>query len=168
MRRVEVRFSIFALLLSLSCGQVKRETNEIHFKVQGTLALSGGPEEGGCGGPAGQGRGGFYMMEPTRKYEVTYRAWTDADGRTWLDGGNAGCTLEVASLDVLKTTDTPCIIAKGSVMDVWGIYETVYSYLEVDLEAGTFRAKERSRVIAAGNEARETCSIVEGSVEELP
>jgi len=154
-------------LIALGCGQVKRESNELHIKVHGTLALSGGPEEGSCGGPAGQGKGGFYMMEPTRKYEITYRAWTDADGRTWLDGGDAGCKLEVESLEVLKAKDTPCIIAEGSAMDVWGIYETVYSHLEVDLDAGTFRAKERSRVIAAGNEARETCSIAEGRAEKL-
>jgi hypothetical protein len=107
------------------------------------------------------------MMEPSRKYEVTYRAWTDAEGRTWLDGGSAGCTVEVESLEVLKAKDAPCIIAEGSTMDLWGIYETVYSYLEVDLTAGTFRASERSLVIDNTQEKGETCSVAEGRAEKL-
>jgi len=154
-------------LIALGCGQVRRESNELNIKVRGTLALSGGPEEGGCGGLASRGRGGIYMLEPSRKYEVNYRAWTDTDGRTWLDGGNSGCRLEVESLEVLKAKDTPCMIAEGSVMDLWGIYETVYSYLEIDLDAGTFRASERSRVIDNTQEKGETCSVAEGRAEKL-
>lgn len=157
----------FLLLTALGCGQVKTESNELRFKLHGTLVLSGGHQEGGCGAPTSENTG-VYMMEPPRKYEAEYRAWTDAAGRTWLDGGKTGCVLEVESMELLKAKDTPCIIAEGSTMDMWGIYEQVYSYLEIDLDAGTFRASERSKVVDAADEARETCSLAEGWIEELP
>ena len=154
-------------LVALGCGQVKRESNELRFKLHGTLVLSGGHEEGGCGAPTSENTG-VYMMEPQRKYETEYRAWTDAEGRTWLDGGKTGCVLEVESLEVLKAKDTPCIIAEGSTMDIWGIHERNFSYFEIDQEADTFRASERSKVIDAKGEALETCAVTEGWVEKLP
>ena len=60
------------------------------------------------------------------------------------------------------------MIDENSTLALWGIYERVYSYLDVDLEGGTFRMRERSRKIDGANEARETCSIAEGWVEVLP
>jgi len=155
------------LLGLLGCGQVKRESNELRLRLHGTIALSGGPEEGGCGGLASRGRGGVYMMEPPRQYEASYRAWMDTDGRTWLDGGSAGCTVEVESLDNLRAQDEPCIIAEGSTMDLWGIYERIYSHLEIDLTRGTFRASARSLVIDNTQEKLETCFVAEGRVEKL-
>lgn len=166
MRHVEIRVSIFAFLVALGCGQVKRETNEIRFKLHGTSVLSGGTEEGACGSPISQNTG-FYMMEPSQKYDATYRAWTDSEGRTWLDGGSAGCTVKVESLDALKAKDAPCIIAEGSTMDIWGFYERIYSYLEIDLDAGTFRGSARSLVIDNTGEKRENCFVVEGRAEKL-
>jgi hypothetical protein len=153
-------------LIALGCGQVRRETHEIRINLRGTSVLSGGAEEGACGLPLVENTG-IYMMEPSQKYEVTYRAWTDADGRRWLDGGSAGCTVEVESLDVLKAKDAQCIIAEGSTMDLWGFYERVYSYLEIDLDAGTFRASARSLVIDNTEEKRENCFVTEGRVEKL-
>lgn len=150
-------------LLALGCGQVKSGSNELRFELEGTIVVSGGHEEGGCGAPWTYGQA-VYMMEPSRKFETKYRVWMDKNEKTWLTDVVSGCTLEVESLSSIRAADAECVIAEGSTLAIWGTSEVIYPYLEVDLEMGTYRSSGRTKLIDNTGERQETCFVTEGRV----